>query len=68
MAWFGAVLTCIFNAVSILYADELFRWNLLFRIRNAEYAEPSDWEITSRYIGWTLMAVMVFVIFIMGLQ
>jgi hypothetical protein len=36
--------------------------------QKAEYAEPSDWEIASRYIGWTLMAVMVFVIFIMGLQ
>ena len=68
LAWFGAVFISILNALSILFADELFRWNLLFQIRNAENAEPSDWEIASRYIGWTVMTIMVLVIFIMGLQ
>lgn len=67
-AWFGAVFICILNALSILFADELFRWNLAFRIRNADYAEPSDWEIAGRYIGWTVMTVIALVIFIMGLQ
>ncbi len=68
LAWFGAVFICILNAVSILFADELFRWNLLFRIRNVESAEPSDWEIAGRYIGWTSVTVMVLVIFVLGLQ
>ena len=68
LAWFGAVFISILNALSILFANELFRWNLLFQIRNAENAEPSDWEIASRYIGWTVMTIMVLVIFIMGLQ
>ena len=68
LAWFGAVLICILNAVSILFADELFRFNLLFQIRNVEHAEPSDWEIVGRYIGWTVMTIMAFVIFIRGLQ
>ncbi|MBQ8216933.1 MAG: hypothetical protein IJZ91_03115 [Oscillospiraceae bacterium] len=68
IAWFVAVLVCIFNGVSILYADELFRWNLAFQIRNVDKAEPSDWEIAGRYIGWTLVTVMALVIFIMGLQ
>lgn len=67
-AWFGAVFICILNALSVLFADELFRWNLAFRIRNVDYAEPSDWEIAGRYIGWTVMTVMALVIFIMGLQ
>ena len=67
-AWFGAVFICILNALSVLFADELFRWNLAFRIRNVDYAEPSDWEIARRYIGWTVMTVMALVIFIMGLQ
>ncbi len=68
LAWFGAVFICILNALSILFADELFRWNLLFQIHNVENAEPSDWEIAGRYIGWTVMTIMVLVIFIMGLQ
>lgn len=67
-AWFGAVFICILNALSILFADELFRWNLAFQIRNVEHAEPSDWEIAGRYISWTVMAIMALVIFIMGLQ
>lgn len=67
-AWFGAVFVCILNALTILYADELFRWTLAFQIRNAEHAEPSDWEIAGRYIGWTAMTVAALVLFIMGLQ
>lgn len=68
IVWFGAVFVCILNALSILFADELFRWSLAFRIRYAYDAEPSDWEITGRYIGWTVMAIMALVLFIMGLQ
>ena len=66
--WFLAGFFCMINAVSILFADELFRWNLMFRIRNADYAEPSDWEMIGRYIGWTAIAIMALVTFIMGLQ
>jgi len=68
IGWFGAVFICILNALSILFADELFRWNLAFQIRNAERAEPSDWEIAGRYISWTVIAIMAFVVFIKGLQ
>ena len=68
LAWFGAVFICILNALSIFFADELFRWNLAFQIRNVDHAEPSDWEIAGRYIGWTVMTIMALVIFIMGLQ
>lgn len=67
-AWFGAVFICILNALTILFADELFRWNLAFQIRNAENAEPSDLEIAGRYIGWTAMTIMALVLFMMGLQ
>ena len=42
-AWFGAVFICVLNVLTILFADELFRWNLAFQIRNVENAEPSDW-------------------------
>lgn len=67
-AWFGVVLLCVFNALSILFADEMFRWNLAFRIRNVDNAEPPDSEIAGRYISWTVLTIMALVLFIMGLQ
>lgn len=66
--WFGGVFICIVTAISILFADELFRWHLSFQIRNADGTEPSDWEIASRYITWTVLPIMAMVLFIMGLQ
>lgn len=66
--WFGAVALCVFNGLSILFADELFRWNMSFHIRNAENAEPSDWEMCSRYILWTVIAIMTLALFVIGLQ
>ena len=68
LAWFLAVFLCLINAISILFADELFRWNLAFQIRNADQAEPSDWEITGRYLAWTAIPVMALVVFLMGLR
>ena len=38
-AWLGALIISIFNAFSILYADEIFRWNLAFQIRDTDGAE-----------------------------
>lgn len=68
LGWLGAVFICILNSISILFADSLFRWNLGFRIRNVDTAEPSDWVIAGRYIGWTVLTIAAFVLFIMGLQ
>ena len=65
--WFLAVFFCMINAVSILFADELFRWNLRLRLRNVDQAEPSDWEIVGRYISWAVIMIMAFVTFVMGL-
>lgn len=62
----GALL-CVINTVSILYVDELFRWNLRFSIRNAENAEPSEWELFSRWIGWIGFIIAALVAFIYGL-
>lgn len=68
LAWFGAVFISILNVVSILFADELFRFILSFRVRDAYSAEPSEWEVAGRYIGWTVITIMVLVIYITGLQ
>lgn len=67
-AWIVGVLISVVTAISILFADELFRWQLAFHIRDAEQAEPSDWEMTTRYISWTILPIMALALFIWGLQ
>ena len=65
--WFYAVLISVLTSISILFVDELFRWNLSFQIRNVERAEPSEWEIAGRYIGWTAFTIMSFIAYMIGL-
>lgn len=62
------VLLCIACSISVLYADNLFRWNLRFQIRNAERAEPSDWELFSRWIGWIALTVCALILFILSIN
>ena len=66
--WFVALAICVFNAISILYADELFRWNLAFQIRDTYGAEPSDWEIAGRYVNWIILIFVALIIYIIGLN
>ncbi len=68
IAYFGGIFLSVLTAVTIVFADELFRFGLSFRIYNAYQAEPSDLEIMSRYIGWTVLTTAIFVIYIIGLQ
>jgi hypothetical protein len=51
-----------------LFADELFRLELAFKVRNVDKVEPSEWEITGRYIGWLVLPIIALAIYIMGLQ
>ncbi len=67
-AWLGGILICLVAAVHIVFADELFRLYLSFRIYNAEQAEPSDLEMASRYITWTVLPILAIVLFILGLS
>lgn len=67
-AWFYCVIASVLTAVSILFADELFRWNLAFQIRDVCDAEPSDWELFTRYLAWTIMAVVTLILYIAGLK
>lgn len=68
LPWVLGILLCVINAVSILYADELFRFWLSFRIESPELVEPTDLEITGRYLGWIAMLIGIFVVFIIGLS
>lgn len=66
--WFTGLFLSIVIAVSILFADELFYLSICFRVENAETAEPSDWYITSRNIGWFLLTLFTGTAFLVGLQ
>lgn len=66
--WFCGVVLCFVTAISMIFADELFRINLSFTIRNVEHAEPSDWEMTRRCISWIVWPVIALIVFIVGLQ
>lgn len=66
--WFYCVAASILTAASILFADELFRWDLSFRIRDVHDAEPSDWELFTRYLAWTIMPVVTLILYIAGLK
>ena len=68
LVWFVGLAMCVASAVSILFADELFQWRMSYRVRDAYEFEPSDLEISSRYIGWTLEPIFALIIFILGLQ
>ena len=67
-AYFLGVFLVLVVAVSILFADELFYLSICFRVENAETAEPSDWHIATRSLGWLFLTIMTGVIFLMGLQ
>ena len=68
LAWLSAVFLSVLNALAILYADELFRWDLSFQIQNAEAAEPSEWEMMKRYISWTVFVIAALIVYFLGLQ
>ena len=68
IGWCFGVAICLLAVASILFADELFRFNLYFQIRNVADAEPSDWEIAQRYILWTVLPIGALAVFIWGLR
>ncbi|MDE6281036.1 MAG: hypothetical protein K2M15_04495, partial [Oscillospiraceae bacterium] len=45
----GLLLSAICLA-SLLFEDQLFRWDLAFRVRDPYSAAPSEWELFSRWV------------------
>jgi hypothetical protein len=66
--WLLSVVLCVANVLTMLFAEELWHFEIAFLVRNHRAAEPTDWEYTRRYISWTLLAVCALVLFIVGLQ
>ena len=69
--WMIYLMGLLFSAsgvVSILFADDLFRFRMSFRVQDADLIEPSDWEMASRYISWTLTPILLLFIYLAGLH
>ena len=66
--WFLGLFLSGITVIHILFADELFHLRLSFRVADPYGLEPSDWEIFGRYASWTVITVMIFVFYILGLQ
>ena len=65
--WILGAFLSVITVISMLYADELFRWRLMFYVDNADQMEPSDWVITARSISWTVCSAAVLILYIWGL-
>ena len=51
---------------TLLFEDQLFRWNLSFQIQDPDRAEPSDWELFSRWAGWVVLTGVALLCFTLG--
>lgn len=68
MVYFFGLFLSLVAAVHILFADEIFRWHFIFRARNPENIEPSDWELSIRPIAWTILVGLSLVGYLIGLK
>ena len=69
-SWVGFLLgifSSILAVVEILFADELFRFKISFKVADPDHVDPSDWEIAARYISWTSLTLLAIVSYIVGL-
>ena len=66
--WFAGFAICLLTAVSILFANELFRHQMKFVVAEPESVEPSGLEIARRYVGWTILTAAAFGVYLLGLR
>lgn len=60
----GSSLLC---AVLIFFADDLFRRSLSWRIKDPEWAEPSEFELGKRVISWVGLTAVALICYLAGL-
>lgn len=65
--WFLCLFLSVVTSLSILFAEELFHFHMSFRVQDADMAEPSQWEISRREIGWIVSSIIIFIIYFVGL-
>lgn len=54
-------------ALSLLFEDQLFRWNLSFRVQAPYDAEPSEWELFGRWVGWIALTGLELFCYLVGI-
>ena len=52
LGWVGGVLICVIAALAMLFADELFRWNASFLVRNPTGRSPGGISRGRRCRSW----------------
>ena len=67
LAWFLGLFLAGVAFLLIRFDDAIFRLNLFFRVKYPEDAEPSDWELVSRVLGWLAFTALSFAAFLAGL-
>ncbi len=55
--YFLGLLMALLGTLYLFFADELFRWDLWWRVKDPYGAEPSDWELLSRTIGGAVLTL-----------
>lgn len=65
--WFFGFFLCLVDAHAILYADEIFRWNMSWRVRHPERVMPSQDELDRREFIAVIRALLSLALFLMGL-
>lgn len=66
--WFVGTFLALFAAASILFADELFRMQFIFKAQDPDLIEPSEWTLAIRPVSWFILVVMVFAVYMIGLK
>ena len=66
--WLFGILFTVFALLTMLYADEIFRWQMRFKVADPEKVEPAGLEIASRYITWTMFTVLALAMYIWGVS
>lgn len=63
--WYGyavGTFMALTNILSLLYAERQFRWSMSWYIRDAEKAEPTDYQLTMRSVlgGFLFFSALLF--------
>lgn len=65
--YFCALLSAVFNTVSLVYAEERFTFRMSFRVADPANVEPSEWELFTRHAGWAVFLFFEAVFLLAGL-
>lgn len=60
-------LLAVFNMFQICFPGLVFRWSIMWHVRNPEAAEPSDWYLFSMRAGWVVLTVTAAVLYWLAL-